>query len=331
LAFAATSRSDWSAAVIGNSAVQLKRGWAFAKPARAAAGFTLIELLVVVAIIALLISILLPTLHSARAQARSAKCLSHARQLATGWLTYATEYNGILPGGTWDFYNRRTRRRPQHEPSHPVNYQRFFSMCWLGTIYESGEQTGEVPSQGTIFPYLSRQEEVYKCPEDELDVAEDSQFGPIANDTKYSYTAAPMLTGAPLSLFRVTRWADRFDAAHNWQDWDRQTTQSEPWLFVEEDEAEALAYVTDSAWSNVDGISDRHQGRGLVAHMDGHAVLREFQRRPARFTAWHVYYELYDGRMITGGYWYDTRDDPRLYPILFGYLRGRYVNGVLEP
>jgi len=136
-----------------------------------------------------------------------------------------------------------------------------------------------------------------------------------------------MLTGAPLSLFRVTRWAENFDAAHNWRDWDRKTTQSEPWLFVEEDEADALAYVTDSAWSNLDGISDRHQGRGLVAHMDGHAVLREFQRRPVRFTAWRVYYELYDGRIVSGRYWYDTRWDL----ILFGYLRGPFVNGVVEP
>lgn len=301
--------------------------WASMATDRAATGFTLIELLVVVAIIALLVAILLPSLRSARAQARSAKCLSNARQLAPGWLTYASEHDDTLPGGTSDYYNRVTKRRPRNHPGYPVDYDRFFSMCWLGTIGSSGYQTDEVPSQGTIFPYVSRQEEVYKCPEDALDIVEAGQFGDYANETKYSYTAAPMLTGAPITLFRVTRWATNFDRSHRWRDWDQNTTQSSPWLFVEEDEAEALAFVTDSAWSNVDGITDRHQGRGLVAHMDGHAQLREFQREPVALTAWRVYYELVDGRIITGGYWYNTRDRP----IRFGYLRGRRVNGILEP
>lgn len=61
--------------------------------------FTLIELLVVVAIIATLISILLPSLGQARSQARAVVCLSNLRQISHGWHLYADQNNDTsVPG-----------------------------------------------------------------------------------------------------------------------------------------------------------------------------------------------------------------------------------------
>ena len=57
------------------------------RPARY--GFTLIELLVVVAIIALLISILLPSLSKARDTARAVSCLSLLKQFGNAHFSYA--------------------------------------------------------------------------------------------------------------------------------------------------------------------------------------------------------------------------------------------------
>ncbi len=58
------------------------------------AGFTLVELLVVVAIIALLVSILLPSLSAARDQSRSIKCMANMRDMWTGVNTFAANHRG---------------------------------------------------------------------------------------------------------------------------------------------------------------------------------------------------------------------------------------------
>ncbi len=59
--------------------------------------FTLIELLVVVAVIALLISILLPALHQARGQAQRSVCAGRLYQIGVALYTYWTEWNGRIP------------------------------------------------------------------------------------------------------------------------------------------------------------------------------------------------------------------------------------------
>ncbi len=67
---------------------------------RRRAGFTLVELLVVIGIIALLVSILLPTLGAARDRAMTTQCLSNLRQLGIAQASYAADFKGFaLPAG----------------------------------------------------------------------------------------------------------------------------------------------------------------------------------------------------------------------------------------
>ena len=60
-------------------------------------GFTLIELLVVVAIIALLIAILLPSLSRARELANRSACAANARGVMQSCVVYAAENNDLFP------------------------------------------------------------------------------------------------------------------------------------------------------------------------------------------------------------------------------------------
>ncbi|OGV58406.1 MAG: hypothetical protein A2X49_10600 [Lentisphaerae bacterium GWF2_52_8] len=59
--------------------------------------FTLIELLMVIAIIAILMTILLPALKNVREVAKKIKCLSNEKQIYLAWTYYCEANNGYLP------------------------------------------------------------------------------------------------------------------------------------------------------------------------------------------------------------------------------------------
>jgi prepilin-type N-terminal cleavage/methylation domain-containing protein/prepilin-type processing-associated H-X9-DG protein len=106
-------------------------------------GFTLIELLVVVAIIALLISILLPTLGAARQRAKRVKCATNLRQIGTAWTMYFDqECNGTFPPSTGNFqWFYGGKQDAFHEPDSVLPY-RPVNPYIGGDLY--GDQVAEV-------------------------------------------------------------------------------------------------------------------------------------------------------------------------------------------
>lgn len=75
-------------------------------------GFTLIELMVVVAIIALLMSILTPSLSRARQQAKSTVCLTRLSEFMKGLTAYGSDYHFELPP------KRYSAKDPNQPPYH---------------------------------------------------------------------------------------------------------------------------------------------------------------------------------------------------------------------
>lgn len=136
---------------------------------RARQGFTLIELLVVVAIIALLISILLPSLRDAREQAKVAKCLANYRQLTTTSVQYFLDYNDNFPFWTpgmatgicsWAYGGKTSHLHwGEGSPFYIRVDQRPFNVYLMG---------GKVPSDIYVNNVVDRRAEipVLDCPSD---------------------------------------------------------------------------------------------------------------------------------------------------------------------
>ncbi len=138
---------------------------------RRTSGFTLIELLVVVAIIALLISILLPSLSKARAQARSTLCASRVGQLAKAILIYADDYDETPPflGRGWEDIDDPGRLNSEmYDGKTLMEWAMLEDWCipdpptyWDGASYDP---TIHRVRDGTLFAY-ARFETLYRCPE----------------------------------------------------------------------------------------------------------------------------------------------------------------------
>lgn len=86
-----------------------------APAARRRSAFTLVELLIVVSIIALLLSILLPSLRKAREQAKEVLCRSHLSAFGKGFMTYAGSNRDYLCSGSFDPEKSNGRDGPVDE------------------------------------------------------------------------------------------------------------------------------------------------------------------------------------------------------------------------
>ena len=157
--------------------------------------FTLVELLVVIGIIALLISILLPSLNKARESARRVKCLSNMRQIVLAMNMFAQDNKGMMPARAANLYYRKTdgtlhqgsTQEHAKEQLNWISYARVIDP--VDPSHATGGQVGKDGDQnitwGSIAKYMGAKfvmhtssehantanpqlENVFRCPSDPL-------------------------------------------------------------------------------------------------------------------------------------------------------------------
>lgn len=156
--------------------------------------FTLIELLVVVAIIAILMAVLLPSLSHAREQAKRAACASNLRQIGNGLAIYGNEYNNWLP---------------PHDPVGPITSTGYYiHVRQINALVEE--------PNSALFPKILNTKKIFYCPtrpETGLTVTPSNYWSPGVGgaDTYCSYSYIGGKARVPAGNYPVERLTDTSD------------------------------------------------------------------------------------------------------------------------
>lgn len=147
-------------------------------------GFTLIELLVVVAIIAVLMAILLPSLNHARNNAKMVVCGSNLRQIGTAFMLYMQENQERIP-------NDNTTGNPLRN--------------WFGLVgYKTGtNSTAPAVESRLLYGYVGNINSCI-CPMDNFNNAVSGVAGTVHHSWGTSYALNNQAL-SPISSYRVRK------------------------------------------------------------------------------------------------------------------------------